>query len=194
MAKMIQVKDLKLIRVHVDQSPFGLSKADTSASQEIDFDLLGPADRTIEHRYIMLLRIKGGAASKKNMPLAPTYEIHAVAEFETPEGLTPSDEKGLVVLNGGMILYGMIRGQVSLITGAFPGGTVLLPAIDWRSKVQEIQEKQGGGEKEPGVPSKSAPAKPAKRQSRGAKRASSQEAGGPKAQPNLHQRRRSKKT
>lgn len=187
MAKMIQVKELRLIRLNVDQNPFATADADAPTTQEITFDLLTPADKKINNCFIMILQIKGEAGSQKGMPAGPSYEVHGVAEFETPDGLSPAQQRGLVVLNGGMILYGLIRGQMSLITGALPGGSILLPAVDWKATVDEIEARRRGAS-EAGQPKVAAPL-PSPDEPTSPGRSPKKSARKPKATPSVHPRK-----
>ena len=53
------------------------------------------------------------------------------------EGSTGEVER-LAAVNGATVLYGALRGQLSSLLGAFPGGTLTLPAI-YMAQVWEAQ-------------------------------------------------------
>lgn len=62
--------------------------------------------------------------------------------FSFPEGVEESEMQYLVRVNGCTILYGLLRGQVAMISGSFPCGKVTIPAIVMQDKIKQIEEKK----------------------------------------------------
>jgi len=58
--------------------------------------------------------------------------------FSFPEGTSEEDMQYLVRVNGATILYGILRGQVAMISGSFPTGKLNLPAIVMHDVLPEI--------------------------------------------------------
>lgn len=48
----------------------------------------------------------------------------------------------LVLYNGSLILYGLLRGQIAAITGAFPTGKFMLPSVNMQQVIQNSVEKE----------------------------------------------------
>ena len=58
--------------------------------------------------------------------------------FHFPEGIDFKEMHYLAILNGSSILYGILRGQLALITGSFPGGKFMLPAVVMEDVIPEV--------------------------------------------------------
>lgn len=63
--------------------------------------------------------------------------------FRCPEDLPEPKREGLVRVNGGTILYGILRGQLSAMTGSFPPGPIILPTVNMR-EIVVAKEKSAG--------------------------------------------------
>lgn len=73
------------------------------------------------------------------------WEVHAQLDgfFRTPEDLDQPKKEGLVRINGGTILYGLLRGQLSAMTGSFPDGPIILPTVNMAEIVRRKEEEAG---------------------------------------------------
>jgi hypothetical protein len=47
----------------------------------------------------------------------------------------------LIRVNGGTILYGILRGEIAAFTGSFPGGKFNLPTVNMMEIVKDCEEK-----------------------------------------------------
>jgi len=142
MSEIIQLLSFKMTRLNIDQNPFEVCASDRNATQETSLDIRDRNDDP--NRFLIILRVHGTCGARKGKPL-PSYDAIGVAEFRTPPDLEREKKAALVAFNGGAILYGLIRGQVSLVTGSFPSGSILLPTLDWQKTLKEIADKKVAG-------------------------------------------------
>ena len=141
MSDVLQLSNFRLVRLKIDSEPFAVLPANPDFRQETGYDVL--INKDDPNAFLMILRISGCLASPGSTEDAGTkLEVHAVGEFRVPDGLDDGKKDYLVRYNGGMILYGMVRGQVAMATGAFPCGSLLLPTLYWQATVKEIESKR----------------------------------------------------
>jgi len=153
MAELIQLVGFRLVRLNVQMDPFKGLPENLPLTVETGYDVYTGTDDPCQ--FMMLLWIKGANTPTEEEQAGPSLEIHALGEFRVPAGLPDDQKDALVKFNGGMILYGLIRGQLAMVTGAFPFGSILLPTLDWQATVQDIETQraalvagasEGGGE------------------------------------------------
>lgn len=67
----------------------------------------------------------------KAHPFKAGYEIGTNIDgfFSFPEALSEDEMQALIRVNGLTILYGVLRGELASVTGLFPGGRFVLPAV-----------------------------------------------------------------
>lgn len=58
--------------------------------------------------------------------------------FSFPEDTAEDEMQYLVRVNGASMLYGILRGQIAMVSGSFPGGKVNLPAVVMQEILPEI--------------------------------------------------------
>lgn len=63
--------------------------------------------------------------------------------FLCPKESTIPEREGIIRINGGTILYGLLRGQLSAFTGSFPNGPFVLPTINMIDVVKAKEEQEG---------------------------------------------------
>ncbi|MEX2381721.1 MAG: hypothetical protein WD490_05010 [Opitutales bacterium] len=68
------------------------------------------------------------------------FRIQGVFRFD--EGLEEQKMQYLVRVNGGTILYGILRGMLATMTGAFPEGRINLPTIMMQDVVRRVEERR----------------------------------------------------
>lgn len=76
-------------------------------------------------------------------------EAEAYGLFSFPEGTDEREMHYLARVNGGTILYGLLRGQIAMASGSFPGKKVVLPAVVMQDF---LALPAGAGEGEKGTP------------------------------------------
>jgi hypothetical protein len=165
MSEIIQVLQFRLTRLHLDQDPFqewGITPKEFSI--ETHYDIL--SNKEAPERYLMILRVQDVTPARQSQDKPPLFDVTGMAEFEVPASLSEEQKYKLVAFNGGSILYGLIRGQLSMVSGAFPSGALLLPTLDWQEVVADIEKKRSAeiAASPPGpVSGKAEPAKPKKK-------------------------------
>jgi len=146
MPDILQLEDFHMTRLHVDwYQPEAKDKGHMSVQSRfwIDYDVMR---RTTDKRLFALkLRFKlGPQGGQRQAGYAIDTEI--VGLFRFPESLSEEDMQKLVRVNGGMILYGILRGQIAGFTGSFPGGKFTLPAVYMPDVVAKIEsEREASG-------------------------------------------------
>jgi hypothetical protein len=142
MSEIIKVLRFRLIRLHLEQDPFheqGINKTFTIGTH---YDIL--SNKENPERYLMTLKAVDVTPAGESETTTPSFDVTGVAEFEVPAGLSEEQKYKLVAFNGGAILYGLIRGQLSMVSGVFPSGSLLLPTLNWQEVVTEIEKKREG--------------------------------------------------
>lgn len=78
--------------------------------------------------------------------------------FSFADGLSEKEMQALIRINGCTILYGILRGQIALITGSFLGGKFNLPTIMMQDVVNSVEaEKAASRSAKTPAPSSKAP-------------------------------------
>lgn len=122
------------------------SDANTSAYPEVPegavdtkVELGMPAsDADDPHQF--LLRI--GVSSAKSLPTAFPYRFAAQIEgvFRIEHDGDLNDRKRLVLVNGGSMLFGIVREQILTLSLRHKNGPLLLPSLDFRGLVPSSEE------------------------------------------------------
>ncbi len=140
----LQLKSFDLIQLSIEanenfdpDSPFS-----NEYSFEVAFDVLKAANKP---SFKIPLSIKFKIGKNKKRCNIKRLEIKVIGYFEFDEG-TPKDIiQQLVPYNSLAMLYGMIRGIVSDATGNTPGGTLILPTLNFfeivKDKVEAVHNK-----------------------------------------------------
>ena len=62
--------------------------------------------------------------------------------FSFPPDTDNDDMQYLIRVNGCSILYSLLRGQISMITGSFPEGKFNLPTIVFQDEIMKIEKRK----------------------------------------------------
>lgn len=94
-----------------------------------------------DHKELFFLDFKVRIKPKKD---ESGIKIDANIEgyFSFPLNTNNDDMQYLVRINGCSILYGLLRGQVAMITGTFPEGKINLPTIVFRDEIINIEKRK----------------------------------------------------
>ena len=71
-----------------------------------------------------------------------SIDMEIVGIFTFPEGTSAGEREGIVRVNGCTILYGLLRGHLASVTGAFPSGPYVLPTVNMLEVVKRIEESK----------------------------------------------------
>ncbi len=69
-------------------------------------------------------------------------DVEIAGIFSFPDGSSSSDMEGIIRVNGCTILYGLLRGHLASVTGAFPSGPYVLPTVNMLEVVKRIEESR----------------------------------------------------
>ncbi len=140
MADILQLEHFFLIRMNLECKFPKTQPEDpeptVNHSFNVDYKVGRRADDPNRFRLSLLLDIE---------PEEYGWEVHAQLDgfFRTPEELDQPKKEGLVRVNGGTILYGLLRGQLSTMTGSFPDGPIILPTVNMAEIVRRKEEQAG---------------------------------------------------
>ncbi len=140
MSDILQLRNFWLSRVVMDEPVPPTKGSDVIGRFGIDYDIF--RSEHDNRLFRMVLKVMAMAAFSESKKKGPDIEVHAVGEFLVPENLDEAKRDTLARYNGGMILYGMLRGQLAMLTGAFPSGSLLLPTLDWKEVVQKVEREK----------------------------------------------------
>ncbi len=175
MSDILQLLHFHLVRLHLDMDPFSSGISNQKLPIEVECEARSHSENP--NLFLLFLQVKNGGADNQEGGLA--FDIQAVGEFQTPSDWDAEKKAWLVHYNGGMILYGLIRGQVAAVTGSFSCGSLLLPTLNWQEIIKGAIEKQiaansqaGTGKSKTHVLAKKVAAKKPATSIRGAKKSS----------------------
>lgn len=138
MRDILQLKDFLITRLHVDwKSPTQPAKNEESFRDNltVDYDVL----RNPETQHLFALEFRVRVAPKNRDGAGYSIEAEIVGFFDFPETMEEEKIQYLVRVNGGTILYGILRGQIALITGSFAGGKYTLPTVFMTDVVKQVE-------------------------------------------------------
>ena len=69
-------------------------------------------------------------------------DLEIAGIFTFPEGTSAGDMEGMIRVNGCTILFGLLRGHLASVTGAFPSGPYVLPTVNMYEVVKRIEESR----------------------------------------------------
>ena len=135
MTKIIELHDFALLGLHVEFPQFDSPRGKCIEPLWIDFHPMEVPEETNTHKLRM--RVCVAPTYRNRRPESPRVEIEVGGRFLIPESDSDSTRNYLLLYNGGMILYGIMRGQLASMTGALPGGKFLLPTIDMKAYLEK---------------------------------------------------------
>ena len=141
MPEILQLNDFALTRLQVDWIAPDVPTADDESLRgdpAIDYDVL----RHHDNPYSMVLQFRIKIAPSKGQNFGYAIEAEIAGFFDFPKTMTEEQVQYLIRVNGGTILYGILRGQISLFTGPFPGGKFMLPAVCMTDVVKDIEARK----------------------------------------------------
>ena len=75
-------------------------------------------------------------------------ETEIVGFFSFPDDTEEDEMQYLVRINGASMLYGILRGQIAMVTGSFPTGKMNLPPVVMQEVLPEIDRAKEEASKE----------------------------------------------
>jgi preprotein translocase subunit SecB len=94
------------------------------------------------HRqYKLVMKVKYVPPFAEGKPTAPEAEGEIEGFFQVPENTPEERKEHIAKLYGCAMLYGVLRGQFSIVGGSFNSGTVILPALNMAEIIQTVEER-----------------------------------------------------
>ncbi|MEA2011592.1 MAG: hypothetical protein U9O87_00690, partial [Verrucomicrobiota bacterium] len=113
------------------------SEKATTYNLSMDYDL---AQRVDEKRFFKLdFRVKT-KPKRGSSGLSVNAELSGFFSF--PEGTEEDEMQYIIRVNGCSMLYSLLRGQIAMISGSFPGGKVNLPSMVMQDQIKGIEDKK----------------------------------------------------
>jgi len=142
MPEILQLKDFFITRLHVDwHEPVGGGRhlPQVHGGVAFDYDVLRKKDALRSFALRLRVKLKPKPAKSK-----AGYEIDSeiMGLFDFPESMEEQQMQALIRINGGTILYGILRGQIAAFTGSFPGGKLSLPPVYMQDIVEEVEKRK----------------------------------------------------
>jgi len=120
----LQLEHFEMRKLHIDFLSLG-KKTTKPVNMKLKIDIRLNKITNKPRHYKLLLSIK--IEPKPQIG----YQISAdiLGYFYVPEPILLKNVEPLVQSNGTLILYGILRGELAVFTGSFPGGKLSLPTI-----------------------------------------------------------------
>jgi len=143
----LQLKTFLVTYLHIDWHQVSDTKPEvfmTEGKLSFDYDVLRSNENSRE--FALKLRFISNPADEES---ENGYKISTeiVGFFEFPASMPEKEMQYLIRVNGSTILYGILRGQLSLFTASFPGGQYILPPVYMQDVVKDIDGTHYGQDK-----------------------------------------------
>ena len=137
MQRILQLKDFFLRKLSVEWQQGETAK---TLHYDINVDYEAEDDGEDAGGFSLRIEIKPNARSEK----ASAYKIEAIIDglFDLPKAWTEDQKRTMLRVNGGTILYGILRGHIANVTGSFRGSKLCLPTVDFGRIVAAVQERE----------------------------------------------------
>lgn len=141
---IIQLNHFKVEHLEIHCPVMGGGEGDQDSGMSIDYEVY----ENEEHKEASLLQlsIKYTGEVREGVRRTPDVAIQVVGVFRLPGEAGENTREHMVRVNGGMILYGMVRGHLAALTGLLSCGSHILPTVDWLEVVKDVESRR------PGVP------------------------------------------
>lgn len=138
-----------LQRLHVEWKPQSSPDAPGAESVRCDFDYDVGTHLTEKRRRMIALRVRAQQVDGTGNPAGYLIECEIVGFFQLTAAIAEGKEEMTLRLNGFSILYGILRGILSMATGVFEGGVFALPSIMPQDVVKDVESKRSAKRVQP---------------------------------------------
>ncbi len=144
MNSLLQLRDYTITRLRVDWSEPGGAKGVPSTDMlgnegqiKVGYNVM--RNRENDRSFALEFSCVTGPADTKT-DAGYIVDAKIVGFFDFPADASEEAMQRMIRVNGTTILYGVLRGHVSSVTGAFPAGKHVLPTVNMLEMVKEIEE------------------------------------------------------
>ena len=140
--KIFHLDHFFISKMHVEWSNAIPENEKKSSNPWIDYDVL----RNEKNPLLFMMRLAVDALyMDKPEKCGYCIKTEILGFFSFSEDAKEEEIQYLSHLNGLQILYGILRGQIALVTGSFPMGIYTLPSIYMEDVIREAQERKEAG-------------------------------------------------
>ncbi|MBN1546321.1 MAG: protein-export chaperone SecB [Syntrophaceae bacterium] len=135
----LQLEEFFITKLNVEYIEGSKNKTEDSTTYNLtmDYDVARHADNS----NLFKLDFKVNNKPKRGQAgLAVNAELSGFFSF--PEGTEEDEMQYLARVNGCSMLYSLLRGQIAMVSGSFPGGKLNMPAIVIQDQIRKIEEKK----------------------------------------------------
>jgi preprotein translocase subunit SecB len=136
MKKIIELNDFFITKINIE---WASSIPDIEKNPYIDYEILRNPKN--DREFGMRLYVRAQTKSESNKERL-NIEAGILGFFSFFEGVDEKDKQIMIRLNGATILYGLLRGHLTSILGAFPCGHFVLPSLYMSEIIPEIEERK----------------------------------------------------
>ena len=147
MQLVCELEDFFFTQLNIEALNCDAESETRAARVSFDYDLSTAVED--DHRVKMEMSFSLNTATEDDQPCCP-YAINAIIAgfFSFPQDLEDKQIAYLCRVNTMTILYGILRGQIASMTGSFPSGKFVLPAVMMQNVVTHIEERKQQAESE----------------------------------------------
>lgn len=139
---MIRLDEFKLLKLKIDWRPPQQKKSVKVEEMTCDFDYQIGRHSKNALRYRMILDMRIREIGKEQKDVGYLIEAKLAGFFSFPKDTEVQKRELFARVNGLNLLYGTFRGVLSGVTGNFPGSQLVLPTIDARAVVADIEKRK----------------------------------------------------
>jgi hypothetical protein len=138
---VIHLEEYYLEKVLVER----LSNKELSASDTIsltfDYDYVIKRNRNKPNEFALTFIVKDNPSMVTPTPQAYKLDLQIIGLFRFETSVEEQQMQYLIRYNGCAILYGILRGMLTMLSGAFPEGAIRMPTIMIDEVVKKVEAK-----------------------------------------------------
>ena len=137
MSDILELENFFMTELHIEWHP-SVNSSEANRELSIDYKVFQHQENKQLKRLDLHVNIFETQGKKKS-----GYSIQSIISgvFSFPESFPEKDVEYLIRVNGGTILYGILRGELASLTGSFPGGKFVLPTVYMHEVVEMVENE-----------------------------------------------------
>lgn len=135
--QLIKLETFNLVRCHIDWRD--VPKNTPVLEADLRVRLRVGQFKKSQRKFRLYFAVQVNQRIPKGREAGHLLDTEVFGDFVFPPRIDADKMQHHLCVNGGMILYGILRGQIALLTAAFPGRGLALPCIDMEEVVQQME-------------------------------------------------------